>query len=391
MTIQKINGIADLFRPMESRFLEFWKELVLAESPSSDKACVDKVGQIAKAFAEELGLSHRTVPFEKAGDGVVIEYNNGSKEAPILLGAHMDTVFEVGEFGENLFRQEGSILYGPGVHDCKSGIVLGIAILYLLKESGYTDRPAKLMLTPDEEGSNTYSGQAGRDFIRREAKGSFCAFNLDGGYEERFIVSRFGILRNNFLIKGVPAHAGVFYDKGRSAIKEAAHKIIALEKESILERMTFNCGTIEGGTVTNVVPEHCKVGIDTRFRDKDAQKEAQEILQRVSDTVFVEDTSCTLESVSFRPCMTETPASLKLAELYVACHKAVTGKDIAITGGSRGGSDASNMAETGLPIIDTVGIIGSLFHTKQEWADSATLLPRAEIITQAIHNLPKSL
>jgi len=390
MTIQKANGIADLFRPMEKRFLDLWLELVRAESPSSNKECVDKVGQIVKAFAEEICFSHRTVPFEKAGDGIVIEYNNGSKEAPVLLGAHMDTVFAVGEFGENPVRQEGSILYGPGVHDCKSGIILGLTTLYLLKQSGYADRPVKLMLSPDEERSNTFSGQAGRDFIRHEASSSFCAFNLDGGYEEKFVVSRFGITRNNFVIKGIPAHAGVFYDKGRSAIKEAAHKIIELEKETCLERMTFNCGTITGGTVTNVVPEHCTVGIDTRFRDADALKQAQAILRRIADTVFVEGTTCTLEQVSYRPCMSETPASLKLAELYMACHKAVTGKDITPTGGNRGGSDASNMAETGLPTIDTVGIIGSLYHTKLEWADSSTLLPRAEILTQTIHNLPKS-
>ncbi|MBE6564621.1 MAG: M20 family metallopeptidase [Ruminococcaceae bacterium] len=389
MTITRNNNLAPLMEEKKEEFIAFWLELVKAESPSARKECVDRVGQLVKTFAEKLGFSHRTVPFDKAGDGVVIEYNNGSHKEPILFAAHMDTVFAVGEFGEDPIRIEDGILYGPGVLDCKAGIVSGLLALYTLKTIGYADRPVKLVLSPDEEVSNLYSGQEGRDFLLNEAKGAFCAFSLECGYPDKFTTYRFGVARYEMSIRGVPAHAGVFYDKGRSAIKEAAHKIIDIEGQSEIERLTFNCGTIEGGTVTNVVPEHCRFSIDVRYKDNAAFEQAEAILQKAEQTVHVEDTEGILDRFSFRPSTLFTEGTQTLADLYASCHKAVCGKEIAQTS-SRGGSDAANISQAGIPVIDSIGPIGGKFHTHDEWADLATLVPRTDILLHTLLNLPES-
>jgi len=389
MAITLNKNLAPLLEAKKDDFIAFWLDLVKAESPSSYKEGVDKVGAIALSFAKALGFACRKVPFEQAGDGIVIEYQNGSKEAPILLAAHMDTVFAVGEFGENPVRLENGILYGPGVLDCKAGIVSGLFLLYALKEIGYQDRPVKLILSPDEEVSNLYSGEAGRNFLLDEAKGCVCAFSLECGYPDKFTTYRFGVARYEMSIRGVPAHAGVFYDKGRSAIKEAAHKIIDIEGQSEIERLTFNCGTIEGGTVTNVVPEHCRFSIDVRYKDNAAFEQAEAILQKAEQTVHVEDTEGILDRFSFRPSTLFTEGTQTLADLYASCHKAVCGKEIAQTS-SRGGSDAANISQAGIPVIDSIGPIGGKFHTHDEWADLATLVPRTDILLHTLLNLPES-
>jgi len=375
----------------QERFVRFWVGLAEIESPSARKDCVDKVADYIISFAKELGFTCRRIPFEKAGDGVVIEYNNGSKEAPILLGAHMDTVYDVGEFGDKpVSLDEQGIRRGPGVLDCKAGIVQALLGMLTLKELGYSERPVKLILSPDEEVSTSCSGAPGVAFMLDEGKGGFCEFNLESGYPDKFTVSRFGILRRTIRVKGVSAHAGVFYDKGRSAIKEAAYKIVNIEKEAKLDCMTFNCGTIKGGTVTNVVPEFCEFGIDIRVKTPEDAAVADAILQREAAKSYVGDTTAEIIRVSDRPTMPFDEHIGKLAELYNECHQALKGEKLNFFH-TRGGSDAAYFTKAGVPAIDSLAPIGGMAHTKEEWVDTKTLVSRTDLVLQTIFNLPKSL
>jgi metal-dependent amidase/aminoacylase/carboxypeptidase family protein len=54
-------------------------------------------------------------------------------------------------------------------------------------------------------------------------------------------------------ITGKAAHSGMHYAHGRSAIREAAYKILQLEKASDEKRITYNCGKIEGGKAENIL------------------------------------------------------------------------------------------------------------------------------------------
>jgi len=75
-----------------------------------------------------------------------------------------------------------------------------------------------------------------------------------------------------------------------------------------------------------------------------------------------------------------------LADLYIACHANVMGTELS-KASSRGGSDAANISQAGIPVIDSVGPIGGKFHTHDEWADISTLIPRTEVMLQTVLNL----
>ena len=61
-------------------------------------------------------------------------------------------------------------------------------------------------------------------------------------------------------------HAGNEPEKGRSAILEMAHKIIAIQANNDFEAgLTYNCGVVQGGTVPNAVLEEAKLVVDTLF------------------------------------------------------------------------------------------------------------------------------
>ena len=372
----------------KNKFIDFWKMIVELESPTNDKALVDKVGQYVADFALSLGFSVRRVPFAKSADGIVIEWKNGSDKAPILFGAHLDTVHPVGAFGTPTVKVDGDNMIGPGILDDKAGIVQGLLTMAALREIGYKDHPLKLVLSPDEEVSTVLSGKEGVEYLEREGRESFCAFNLECGYPDKFTVSRFGILRRKFKVHGVAAHAGGAYDKGRSAIREMAYKIIELEKQSDLEHLTFNCGVISGGTVSNVVPEFCEVAIDMRFIDKEYLEKAREITDRVAAMQFVPDTTTEVEEIAVRPAMPFTEGVQKLAILFNECHEALEGKKLEYYH-TRGGSDAAFFAQIGVPTIDSIGPLGGNIHNRGEWADTSTLVPRCELLVTSILNLPE--
>ena len=69
----------------------------------------------------------------------------------------------------------------------------------------------------------------------------------------------------------VPAHAGARHMDGRSAIREMAHIILKLEALTDYDKgQTCSVGIINGGTLTNVVPEDCTISVDIRIPDMDA-------------------------------------------------------------------------------------------------------------------------
>src|SRR5207244_6766063 len=66
-------------------------------------------------------------------------------------------------------------------------------------------------------------------------------------------------------VKGVPPHAGSKPEDGRSAIRELANIIQALEAMNDLKRgITVNVGVVRGGTRPNVIAEEAYAEVDLR-------------------------------------------------------------------------------------------------------------------------------
>jgi tripeptide aminopeptidase len=68
-------------------------------------------------------------------------------------------------------------------------------------------------------------------------------------------------------IRGRAAHAGLQPEAGVSAIRAAAHAVLAMPQGRLDAETTANVGTIEGGTADNVVPERCRIGAEVRSID----------------------------------------------------------------------------------------------------------------------------
>ena len=363
-------------------------KLAEIESPSSCKEGVDRVCDEIRVFCEHNGISAKVYKYPNAGNSftAIINQDSGLKE--IALMGHMDTVHPVGAFGSPAVRIEGEYIYGPGVYDCKGGLVIALYTMLALKKYGYRYRPVKLIFSGDEEVGHRNSD--GAEVFSEDAGIMEAALNCESGMlDGRVAVGRKGGLGMKMVIEGVAAHAGNNPQDGRSAIKEAAYKIIEIEKHTDYEGTTFNCGIISGGTVPNQVPDHCEFSIDCRIKTEEAGKEAVRLMQSIADKAYVDGTRTTLivPSGIGKP-MEANEANMALFERYEeASRTAGAIKPRAFFSG--GGSDASITSGAGVPSICTVGIRGADNHSLRERALLPSLKERSRVLLALIVNYDK--
>ena len=371
---------------LSDKYLNILIDICNIESKSDDKEGVNKVGAYLASLAEELGYKIRKREFEKAGDVYSFAYNPNGKKGQISLSGHMDTVFENGSFGYPPVKIDGEYLTGPGVQDCKGGIAIFLLVMEALKKCNYDERCVKLILQSDEEVSSSLSERGTIDFIVEEAKGSVAFLNGEGHSDGHITVARKGIIKKKIKIKGKACHAGAC-TSGISAIKEAAHKIIELEKDNDATGITFNCGMINGGIGINTVPEECEVYLEYRFKTCKQQKQAEDRLNRIVNTSYVEGTQSILEEISTRAPMERTEGNEWLAKVL---------NDISIECGFgelkptevSGGADAAYATLAGIPTVDSLGTEGAYCHTTNERALISSIPKMAKLVASTIINFP---
>lgn len=364
---------------LNEKYLSFLIDICNISSKTDNKAGVDAVCDYCTEFVREMGYEVKTQQINNSGNVMSATLNPNAAGAPVCLSAHMDTVHPDGLFG---VRREGDRLIGPGVYDCKGGIAVGFLLLEALKNCGYTSSPVKVILQSDEELQSLPSELETIRFMCDEAKDARAFFNLEGRIAGKITTARKGILRYRYDISGIPVHAGTYFG-GASAIKEAAHKIIAIEEKSRVGGITYNCGVINGGTVMNTVPAKCSVGIDIRVRTEDEVREAEENLFAVGNTVFVDGTQTVTTKISSRPPMERTEKNAALfADILSASRKYGLGEfeENSVTGGS----DAAYTTIAGIPSVDDLGPLGGDYHTTVEWIDISSISGSAKIIAAYI-------
>lgn len=358
-----------LFSTVDSLFpdyLRVWEDIGNIESPTDCKAGVDEVGRYVIRLAESLGFTHEITPFEGAGDLVCITMNRDALGAPITLSGHTDTVHPVGSYGTPAVRIEDDKIYGPGVTDCKGGIVAALLCMHALQRCGYRDRPIKLILQTDEEKGSAPSALGTVQKMCEYALGSAAFFNLEGGNPEKAVLTRKGILRFTFKIEGIEAHASACAEQGASAILEAAHKIIECERFKDNGGITCSCNIIEGGKAQNTVPRLCVFHADVRYRTKEQREEVLAFMQALAEKTFVRGCRTTLSVSGGRIAMEYVERNARLLdrvnEIFEACGMAPL-----LPLHARGGSDAAYITEAGVPCLDNFGTFGGGIHTPNEY------------------------
>lgn len=374
MDMQKLPDI--IGRNFE-KYVDFLCRICAFEAKASDKQTIDRMVDFIAEFARSEGFQPRRTAMETCGDFLTVELNEGAEKGCVFL-AHMDTVHEKGVFGECPVTRLEDRIIAPGIIDCKGGIAIALLAMKALRENGY-GKHIRLLLTSDEEVSNRLGGQHEIDYFTAGCAGFPCAINCETTEKDEVVISRKGILRYRIDIAGTGGHSGIHYFQCKNAIAEAAHKILALEGKSREGGITYSCNIISGGSVLNIIPDHCTLSVDVRV-PRHAQLEAAErTVMEIAGTSFLGGTTATVTPISRRPPMEKTGETMALFEdLLSVCRKYSLGSLTPVESG--GGSDSCYTQAAGIPSICGMGASGQFCHTNKEYARTDSISIRAKLL-----------
>ena len=366
---------------MNDTYCNIWEKVCNIESPTDHKKGVDEVGNVFIKMANERKWLVEVFEHKKAGNAICITINYESKAEPVVFSGHIDTVHPIGLFGTPAVHQDEKCIYGPGVMDCKGGVVASFMALDALDRCGFAKRPVKLIIQTDEETGSRTSGLKTVEFMCEKARNAVAFLNTEGIQGNTAVLVRKGILRYRFTVFGKAVHSANCVI-GANAIAEAAHKILELETIKDANTLTCNCGTIEGGTVANTVAEKCSFTADFRFSSEEDCVKAQKAAEIISEHVIIEGCRCELERISYRPAMPLCGRNSKLLERMNEFYKQ-TGLPQLTSRTCLSGSDAAYITAAGIPCVDNLGVDGGNIHSINEYAylDSlATCAKRLAVI-----------
>jgi glutamate carboxypeptidase len=364
--------------------LETIEALVAIESPSTDKAAVDRCGLELERRLQQLATGGRAwrIPTADAGDIVGASYGRESASAQVLVLGHFDTVWPIGTLARMPLERRDGRLHGPGTFDMKAGI--GIAMLAVRALAALTpDLPLRIVLlwTTDEE----IGSRAARALIESEARKSEAVFvlepSLPGGVVK---TSRKGVGELTLEVRGLSAHAGIDPTKGVSAIHELAHLITQLAPLNDPARgSSVNVGVIEGGTRSNVIAERARAVVDVRVATMGDKARVESFVRGLTPR----DPRATLTVTGGidRPPLERSAGVVRLYEIAKDVARGL-GRELG-EGSTGGGSDGNFTAALGVPTLDGLGAVGDGAHALHEYVDIDALAWRSALLAGVIARL----
>ena len=324
---------------------------------------------IARRF-EALGLTK--VRTDRVGN--VIGRRNGlSEDAPVVVCAHLDTVFPRDTALH--VRQDGERLIGPGIGDNGRGLAAMLAIAEEMDGVHLcTRRPIEFVATTGEEGRGDLRGAK---YFFSEGRPAAAAVALDGAGDERIVHRALGSRRYRVAFNGPGGHSWAAY--GVAHPVHALGNCVAMLSRLILPkepRTTMSVGRIGGGISVNAIPDEAWLEIDlrstspkvlmrldTQIRRIIASAADEENGRRLAGTALL---TATVETIGERPCG-ETPADHPLVQSAIEATRLVGRQPDLATAST----DANVPISLGIPAIAIgAGGRGGDAHTPGEWFDN---------------------
>ena len=369
------------FEERREKMVETIRHLVEVESPSDDKGACDKLSSLLAGRFEALGGHAKFHRVPNFGNHLQVDFGAERRAKPVLLLGHYDTVYPLGTLKNMPCRVEGGRLFGPGVLDMKSGIVLMLQAIEALRawHKDTLPRPVTVLLVSDEEVGSESSRRITESLARNSEAALVIepALGLDGAVK----TARKGV--GEYVVKalGKAAHSGLDFEKGESAIVELARQIPAIAKFTDRKRgITLNVGLIQGGTRVNVIPAEATATVDFRIA---TMKDAREVEKRLR-SLKPFNRKCRLEVKGGlnRPPMERTAGVVALYSRAAGiAHRLGWRLGEAAVGG---GSDGNFTAALGIPTLDGLGGVGEGAHASHESIVIAELPRRAALLAELI-------
>jgi glutamate carboxypeptidase len=362
--------------------------MVAINSFTANRDGVNRLGDLTAECFVQLGFTAERIQAADPsyGQHLILTRRGqpaaGGQPAPAIgLISHLDTVYTATEEEANDFywRAEGKRIYGPGTCDIKGGTVM----IYLVLETLQRLFPAAfesvtwiILLNAAEEALVFDFGELCRARLSDDA---FAALVFEAGdigeKRGRLVVARKGMARYTIHVEGKSAHAGASHENGANAIVQLADIIRQVATFTDYERkLTFNVGTVIGGTVINRVPHQAIATVEMRAFTSDVFESGVEQMLALNGYVSVRSANqqypCRVQvdvDGRWQP-WSRNDATNKLFSLFQAAGQEL---GLQIVAEARGGLSDGNLVWNHVPTIDGLGPAGGNAHCSECSADGS--------------------
>jgi glutamate carboxypeptidase len=378
---EQVLAAAERFRPDGLALLE---RLVNIDTGTGHGPGLERVAEIVAAELTRMDGKVELLPAPPVAGKNVVATFNGLGTGRVLLVAHLDTVWPVGEAARRPYRVAGNRAYGPGVIDDKGGVVAGIGALRILREIGFRNfATVTFLLNCNEEIGSIGS----RQLMQNLAKQHDFALNLEAGRPtDALVVARKGAAVVEVTVKGKASHAGNAPELGRNAAMEAAHQMLQLSKLADPgQGTTVNFTIVQSGDRPNVIPDLAVVKGDVRVVTEEEFTRLERDLLATAKNKLIPDceVSVTLTrtfSPFLRNQVTEELAG-RIQRLYAELERPLGAE------AAGGAADSSVTAAVGTPTMDGLGLVGGAGHSLDEFLELESVVPRIYLLTRTIMEL----
>ncbi len=383
-----MHSFSQLYLPIlqsyQNELLQRLELLVNIDSGSGQIDGINSIISYLKQWFSDMGFSVTLHNSPMYGNNLVAR-RAGKGHVRLLLVGHVDTVYPQGAVAAKPFHIQDGIAYGPGVIDMKSGDVMGLYALQALLEAGFEEyKELIFVFNNDEEVGSTGSAP----LLRATARHVDVGLVLESSRSMEIVTrARKGAEKYELEVIGVPAHSGAEPNRGRSAVIELAHKMIAIHHlNSVFPGVTFNVTRISSSEPLNVVPDSARCHISVRAFNQRGLDLAATALDQIAAGCSILDTQTRLTRIPGRAAYEATPQVMHLVEIAQSEAK---GLGIDLISEAKGGvSDANLLMEVGVPTLDSLGPVGGGMHDlNREHLRVDSIPVRGALLAGLIHTL----
>lgn len=365
-------------------YFDLLRQMVAINSFTTNRAGVRQLAGLTAAAFEHLGFTTERVQTVDPlyGQHLVLTRESGRDGAPTIgLISHLDTVYPALEEQTNDFRWrvEGDRLYGPGTVDIKGGTTVIFMILDGLRETNPELLDAVnwvILLNAAEEVLVQDFGALCRD---RLGAAALAALVFEGGSRQdncfKVVTSRKGMARYHIRVEGRSAHAGANHAHGANAITEMGAVVQRVAGFTDYAReLTFNVGTLLGGTVTNRVPHQATASVEMRAFSLDVFEDgvaSMMALNNYSSVASPDDGYPCRVTVDLLGQWEPWPRNKATDRLLGVWQAAASDAGMEVTAEARGGLSDGNLIWRAIPTLDGLGPSGGNAHSSERSADGS--------------------
>jgi len=402
-----------------SSYLDILRRMVEINSFTTNPQGINQLGELTAQIFSSLGLHAEFVPSEFPAHGrhlfmhrkasesstspTLSEVHIGEKQGKSLaLISHLDTVFPPEEEIQNDFkwRRIEDRIYGPGCVDIKGGTV----IIYMILDAIRIYAPKVfdkvnwfIYLNASEEVLSDDFASSCKEKLPTD---TLACLVFEGGTPDpeacQIVVARKGRATFQVHANGRSAHAGNYHRQGANAILQIAHTIQEIQSFTDYDRrLTFNVGTISGGTVVNRVPHYAEASVEMRALTPDVFEAGYARIMALNGSSRVSSEDGFPCRVSILPFERTAPWPLNPGtdRLYRVWSKTAASLGVNTRAEERGGLSDGNLLWQSFPTLDALGPMGANAHCSERSSDGnkdqeyvlvSSFVPKTLLNTMAI-------